>query len=432
MENVNEVDKVRKEIQKSTYKTVSFAPISTDELLEILGQTIKKDETNKLITFLCQLSAYTESAQFNISFNAPSSTGKTYLPLEVALLFPEEDLKKIGYCSPTAFFHDTWEYDKEQDFRVVDLSRKILIFLDQPHTLLLQHLRPLFSQDQKEIKIKITDRAKGTGHRTKNILIKGFPSAIFCSAGLKLDEQEATRFFLLSPEISQEKIRQAMYEKLRKETDLEAYKRSLDNNPKRQAFKLRIRSIKASYIHDVNVRSSEKIEQAFFKKDRILKPRDSRDMGRVFSLAKSLALLNLWDRERDGLTITAKDEDVEGALKLWNSISQSQELNLPPYVYNFFKEIILPACETAQKKAVTRQEIMSKHYQIRERAIPDWQLRREVLPMLEIAGLVTQEPNPDDKRMKLVCPVELKNRVDWPVYTPTKPKPSVDTQPSLL
>ena len=431
------MDMEGKEIQRNIYKTVPFPPLSTEELLEILGQTIKKDETNKIITFLSQLSAFTESAQFNISFNAPSSTGKTYLPLEVSDLFPKEDVVTIGHCSPTAFFHDKGEYDEKRDLRVIDFSRKILIFLDQPHPLLLQYLRPLLSHDKKEIEIKITDRKKATGHRTKNILLIGWPAVIFCTAGLKVEEQEATRFFLLSPEISQEKIRESIFERLRKEANLEAYKRSLDDNPKRQILKNRIMAIKIEHIDEVKINSTEKIEQAFLKKGRILKSRDSRDIGRVTSLIKSLALLNLWHRKKEagpavGLSIVANNEDIEGGLKLWNDISQSQEHNLPPYVYNFFKEIILPACKAAQKKAITRQEIIRKHYEIRERAMPDWQLRREVLPMLEIAGLITQEPNPEDKRMKLVSPVELQYTVDQPVYTPTKPAPSMDTQPSLL
>lgn len=409
------------------YKTAVFPPLSTEELLEILGLTIKKDETNKIVTFLCQLSAFTENAQFNISFNAPSSTGKTYLPLEVASLFPEEDVKAIGYCSPTAFFHDKCEYDEEQDIRIVDLSRKILIFLDQPHTLLLQHLRPLFSHDKKEIEIKITDKTKGVGNRTKNILIKGYPSVIFCSAGLRLDEQEATRFFLLSPQISQEKIGQAIHEKLRKEADSVAYKRGLDDNPKRQALKDRIRAIKAAYVDDIKIDSTEKIEKAFFKKDRILKPRDTRDIGRLISLVKSLALLNLWHREADGGSIVANDYDIEQALGLWGSISQSQEFNLPPYIYNLYKEVILPAYEETQG-GLTRRDMIRKHYEIYERAIPDWQLRREILPMLEMAGLIIQEANPDDRRVMLIYPAEFKNRVDRTVYTPN----AMDTLPSLL
>jgi len=52
-----------------------FRPLSSQELPEILGLTIKRDEHNKLTAFLCELSAYTEDSQFNISCNAPSSTG---------------------------------------------------------------------------------------------------------------------------------------------------------------------------------------------------------------------------------------------------------------------------------------------------------------------------------------------------------------------
>jgi hypothetical protein len=103
-----------------------FKPLSSGELLETLGLTIKKDDENKLITFLCQLSTYTESSQINISFNAPSSTGKSYIPTEIARLFPEQDVIEIGYCSPTAFFHDIGQYVKELNGYIADLSRKIL------------------------------------------------------------------------------------------------------------------------------------------------------------------------------------------------------------------------------------------------------------------------------------------------------------------
>lgn len=126
-----------------------FKPLSSQDVIEILGLTIKRDQENKLITFLCELSAYTEDSQFNISFNAPSSTGKSYIPTEIARLFPEVDIIEIGYCSPTAFFHDVGDYVKGKGY-IVDLSRKILIFLDQPHTQLLERLRPLLSTIRKK------------------------------------------------------------------------------------------------------------------------------------------------------------------------------------------------------------------------------------------------------------------------------------------
>ena len=187
--------------------THEFKQLNIEDLKKILGLTIKKDETNKVTTFLCQLSAFTENAQFNISYNAPSSTGKSYIPTEIAKLFPQDDLIAIGYCSPTAFFHDIGEIDKRRKGQIiVDLSRRILIFLDQPHTQLLERLRPLFSHDKKEIHIKITDKSQRQGLRTKNVILRGFPAVVFCTAGLKVDEQESTRFLLLSPETNQGKV----------------------------------------------------------------------------------------------------------------------------------------------------------------------------------------------------------------------------------
>jgi hypothetical protein len=395
--------------------TSQFKPISSNELLKILGLTIKKDDENKLITFLCELSAYTENAQLNISFNAPSSTGKSYIPTEIANLFPQEDVIELGYCSPTAFFHDKSKgYDKEKNELVVDLSRKILIFLDQPHTLLLQHLRPLLSHDKKEIRLKITDKAQKGGLRTKNVILRGFPAVIFCTAGLKIDEQETTRFLLLSPQTDREKIRAAIYEKIRKETNNDVYRQELEAQPERKLLKERIRAIKQEHVVDIRIGSREKIEEAFFGKNRTLKPRHQRDIGRILSLIKALALLNVWFRERVGAAIVANDDDIEEAFKIWDGISESQEFNLPPYVYSLFKEVIEPAW--IEKKGdgfdeipggLTRREITQRHIDVYGRVLPEWMLRVQILPMLENAGLIAQEPDPNDKRKVLVYPTTL-------------------------
>ena len=392
-----------------------FKPMAIEELLEVLGLTIKEDNQNKLIVFLCELSAYTAGSQFNISFNAPSATGKSFIPTEIAGLFPQEDIKEIGYCSPTAFFHDAWRPDEKTKTYIVDLSRKILIFLDQPHTLLLQHLRPLLSHDKPEISLKITDRSQKSGLRTKNVLIKGYPSVIFCTAGLKVDEQESTRFLLLSPETSQEKIREAVLGKINRESDAKEYKRWLDSQPQRQLLKKRIRAIKQARIEDVKIPQGQIIQKVFSQKGK-LKPRMTRDVGRILSIIKALALLNCWYREQEGSFLVASEDDIETGMNLWNGIAESQELGLPPYLYRLYQEIILPAyydknggrseiIEGATgKQGLARLEICQKHLQVYGRLLPDWQLRREILPMLESAGLVVLESDPTDKRKTLVYP----------------------------
>ena len=91
------------------------APLSLERLSEILGTTVRKDDVNKLMVFLCTLAAYTEDSQFNVSFRAPSSTGKSYIPLEIAQYFPPEDVVMVAYSSPTAFFHDSGEWDEDEN-----------------------------------------------------------------------------------------------------------------------------------------------------------------------------------------------------------------------------------------------------------------------------------------------------------------------------
>ncbi len=395
-----------------------FQPITPIDLSEALELTIKNDNENKVVAFLCQLSAYTEDAQFNVSFNSPSSTGKSYIALEVSKLFPNEDVIKLGNCSKTAFFHEQGSYNKETNEITVDLSRKILIFTDMPHTGLLEGLRSFLSHDEKIMYSKITDKNQKGGNRTKTVALKGYPSVIFCTAGLRMDPQEQTRFILLSPEVNQEKIHAGISNTIRKEADNEKYKAWLENDPKRKLLKLRIQAIRQEHIDDIKIANQEKILERFLKKDKKLQPRHQRDIKRLISLVKSFALLNLWWRERNGSTITANDEDVEEAFKLWEKISISQELNLPPFIYDIYTQIILPAYkeknefqsqvfDETPKNGITRQDILEKHYKVYGRMLDAQQLRQQIIPVLETSGLIYQEQDTSDKRKILIFPSTL-------------------------
>lgn len=402
------------EVAEELIDTSQFKPISTTELIKILGLTIKRDEINKLLTFLAELSAYTEDSQLNISFNAPSSSGKSFIPTEIANLFPQKDLIEVAYCSPTAFFHDYGEFNKDKGGYTVDLSRKILIFLDQPHTMLLQHLRPMLSHDKKEIRLKITDKSQKAGLKTKNIYLIGFPTVIFCTAGLNLDEQEATRFLLLSPEVNQEKIREAIFEKVKKEANSALYKYELESNTERQLLKDRILAIKQELIREIKIGNPDLIREMFLKRIKNLKPRHQRDIGRIISLVKVFALLNLWFRQRKGMIITANEDDTQEAFKVWDAISESQELGLPPFVYNLYKDVIVAVykdkngeSEGITKVGLSRQDIMQKHYEVYGRFLPTWQLKDQIIPLLEASGLITQEQDPTDKRKTLIYPTIL-------------------------
>ncbi|MHC4762108.1 MAG: hypothetical protein ACYS71_01825, partial [Planctomycetota bacterium] len=173
---------------------------------------------------------------------------------------------------------------------------------------------------------------------------------------------------------------------------------------------------KQECINEIKIGRPELIKESFFREKRALKPRHTRDIGRLISLVKSFALLNLWFRDKDGSTIVANESDIEEAFKIWDVISESQELNLPPYIYQLYQEVILPAWfekndsrpegfeDVTGKLGLTRQDIIQEHYKVYGRFIADWQLRQQIIPMLETAGLITQERDPNDKRKILIYP----------------------------
>ncbi len=404
-----------------------YSPLKIKDLVKILGLTVKKDNVNKVITFLACLSAYTENSQLNISFNAPSSSGKSYIPSELVSLFPKKDVRELGYVSAKAFFHDEGKPDPKTNVAVVDLERKILVFLDQPHQNLLEYLRPILSHDRKEVNIKITDKNRKGGLKTKNIIIRGYPAVIFCTAKLMVDEQEATRFILLSPETSQDKLRKSIEEVLLKETDEKLYRQKLHSNPARRLLMQRIRAIKEERIKNVKIHAPEKIGEWFYGKYKRFQPRHARDMKRLIYIVKCYALLNLWHRRREGSIIHTSDVDIKAGIILWKKIAISQEYNLPPYVYNILKDVIEPIykkkLENPQRlrlegqesepvnPTLTRKEILEEYYQLYGRPLDEWKLRKEILPMLERSGLIRQENDALDKRQMVVIPIELEREL---------------------
>ena len=107
---------------------------------------------------------------------------------------------------------------------------------------------------------------------------------------------------------------------------------------------------------------------------------------------------------------------------LWEKIAVSQELNLPPYIYNLYQEVILKAwndknsnrsegfAEITGALGLSRQELLQKHFEVYGRMLDTNQLRQQILPMLETAGLIVQEADPNDKRKMLIYPTALSTK----------------------
>lgn len=364
----------------------SQRPITIDEILDILSSTIKQDNPTKAILFLTMLATYTEEAQQNIALQAESASGKSYIPLELASYFPDEDKIIIASASPTAFFHETgtlvdengqpinfldrpprnaspeekseWNKRLKNSRILVNLERKILIFLDQPHYMLMEKLRSLLSHDQKELQYKITDKTQRFGLRTKNVIIRGYPTIIFCSTKLKLDEQEKTRVFLLSPEVAEEKLLESIYLLGEKFGNRDRFRELLKSDARRLWLRNRVHSIRTAGIRDVVIDDWKNVCKKFIKSHPNLAPRHQRDFPRLIALIKSHALLNWVHRESlPDKRIKANSEDIEAGFKLYNQIAKQNELGLSPQLYEIYQKVIEPLLDP--EEGIDRRSILN-------------------------------------------------------------------------
>jgi hypothetical protein len=380
--------------------------ISLEDIASILSSSIKKDDAPKLITFLAMLLAQTNEDQLNLGYQSESSAGKSYVPIEVATYFPKEEVEILASASPTAFYHDgQWDNERKVLFR--NLEHRILVFLDQPHFQLLEKLRPMLSKDMKELHYKITDKNQKQGLRTKDVIIRGYPSTFFCTTKTDPDEQEKTRMILLSPSIDQEKLEESLKLVALRKGNSDEYHRQIQQDPQRQWLMNRIKGVRQSGVREVVVPDNgEGVYERFRKEHPYLLPRHQRDLPRIFAFIKAHALLNCFNREKSiddsGRTnaIMATQVDINAGFELYKDIELANDLGLSPYLLGIYQDVFAPLLLLNNGEStndVSREDILDKHYQVRHKTLSPETLKREIIPQLETVGLISQQPDPEDK-----------------------------------
>lgn len=216
------------------------------------NKRIKKDDATKLSVLITSSSAYL-SEPMNLFIKGKSGTGKTYNVVETLKYFPQGDVWFLGGLSPKALIHGHGilvnkngepldfadkptkpkrrDYESKDKFKealekyyqqlkaysdkirdsytVIDLSHKILVFLEAPESETFRMLYPILSHDNKQIEYRFTDKTEKGQFKQTKVVIKGFPATLFLSTGHKYVEELSTRGFTVTPETSKEKIEQA-------------------------------------------------------------------------------------------------------------------------------------------------------------------------------------------------------------------------------
>ncbi len=441
-------------------------PISQIE--KYLDSIIKDDPLIVRQLLRAMLSAYTNEP-INIGVLAPTSEGKTYATVEVSNVFPESDIISIGRMSPTALIHthgilvdseglpiqekidqiskeiielernggDKKDlYDLKQTIKeiydtsknLVDLTHKIILFLDNPVPATYEMLKPIMSHDKKEI-IYRTTKSDGT-LSVKETIIRGWPVIIACSAKNEAQNEVwpeiATRFFMVTPNGDIKKYKHANKLSSQK-MGLPSWASDMyDNHEDRRFAKFYINRIRDSLIKlckDGNAVYNpfhEILANEFPHNEGVT----MRHYKRLLSFINIETLTNSYTnmkiefvtihKEKKYSVITSL-QDITNAIKLLGKIS-----TIPPNKILFYEDIFVTALIDKQEiqttlatseqqilslyendTTITSKELAKKYTEITKKIITPKQITENFLKPLEDEGLIESMENPENKKQNL-------------------------------
>jgi len=394
---------------------------------EVLEKTVKYDKMHRRLVLLGQISAYGPNP-LNIALKGESSTGKSWVMLETSKFLPSEDVIIYSDASPTSFF---WKHSqikckehgekcpegcRAEKYKELHLGNKILIMLDQPSDLLLQHLKPLLSHDQKNIIRLTTDPNKKGSTKALEVKIVGWPALQYASCQQATDPEIASRLFLISPSDSIEKVGEVIHFTIGKEKNAYAWRQKYDSDLKVQTAKQIIKELKefrAKYetveIEKPYLDVFEEIFNEKFPKS----PRTMRTLPQFLSLIDAVTLLHHKHREQriedKTLILTSTKEDGEAAFKIIEYFYESLKYGLPTTTLDFYNTVMIPLIK--ENGPANRKDIVQKYCKVKDRPLGErWIVQYYLKPLAE-KGLLFESTDPVDKRRTLYTLGELETNV---------------------
>ena len=303
-----------------------------------------------------------------------------------------------------------WNEKLRRSYYLVDLSHKILVFLEAPNPGTYMKLRPILSHDAPEISFKFTDRPGGGSLRTVHVVLRGWPATIFCTTDMKYVEELATRSFTLTPEMSVEKYREVIELQGRMAAYPMLYERGTPEfTPLRE--RLEALSMEVRLKNDVILPFGKPLSRAFHSD----LPRDMRDHSHLQSLIEISALLNLHNRPvvkaGDRTWIVAVGDDLRSALRIYGAIERTTRAGVSGNVIKFFDKVVLPLWRKVQMP-LTYKEIMQEHNRQNPQNPKSTRRVAEYIDLLREIGWIDTERDEVDKRRNLVSVIKGGNTAE--------------------
>jgi hypothetical protein len=467
--------------------------------LDVILKEAKKE--NKLANqlFITMLSAYSNNP-INLLINAPSGVGKNYVINKVAELFPENDILSLARMTDKALFHRpgtlviknelTGEYEsmeqrikdideqieykeneisqtnnqdtkqalrstiielkqKKKDLakdarKLIDLSKKTIVFLDTPSEQLLSGLLPLLSHDKYEVEYEFVDTHNGI--KTKNNILRGWPAVIIAQA---LDysnspryPEYSRRFITTNPTISTEKFKEAVNLISNKFSvpDL-IYQHTVVSNQDKNIAREIIKGLKEQ-IQDIcrDVKPGKNNVIIPFNESilELLPKAKSEDMTRANRLYTYLSFLPIvYFHERPRITIVKKGDTniqtipIATFEDLKNTVSLMEYSDgVRTYILEWYYDIFLKTLEDKGDKidskvnskgeelkedrvAVTSQNLIKKHKEKHNETLTTHKLLQSYIYPLLNNGYIDSIESDIDRRAKVYYPlIETKKYIN--------------------
>jgi len=425
-----------------------------DYVLKDLDKRVKKDRVTKLSVFFTALSAYTREP-INLFLKGESGVGKSYNVVETLRYFPREDIWFLGGLTPKALIHEhgvllnkygepldftekpikpkkkhykteeeykealkeyyeelkSWNEEIRDSYTLIDLSHKILVFLESPEYKTFRMLFPILSHDTERIEYKFPEPKT---LRTVKVVIQGWPATIFLSTNLKYMEELATRSFTATPESSKEKIEQANLLTNLKVSVPWDYREETEET---KTIRMLIQSIKNQLIEaetEVVIPFLNLYE--LFPKEIV---RDMRDFQHFCQFLKALTVLHYYQRPilkvREKKFLVSTVEDVRKALEIYMEVFETTRTGTEQRILKFYHEIV------KTKPVWYLSELTYEYNKMHDKKLSSGRIG-EFLQALADIGYVDIDKDSEDKRLNVYRPLvqeDEKSRISSILETET-------------
>jgi hypothetical protein len=424
-------------------------------ILNDLEKTVKYDIPIKIAVLMAGISTYNDP--INLSLKGDSGVGKTYVSSQTVDYFPKEDVVKLGGMTPKAIIREHGvlmdaegkpiideypekpnrqdykdgnnRYDKEAfedakadyekkkkaylekmkgSYNLIDLTNKILLFLETPSPDTIDMLKPILSHDALEIPYKFVDKTKNGPMKVVNVRVRGWPASIFLSVDKSHMTEFATRTFTATPSSDKSKIEAANQVTMEKESAPWEYEGDTKEKIMTQNLIRKIKGIIAT--QKIKVVNPFKILQEIFPKSIA---RDMRDFQHFTQLVKCFTVLRFF--QRPIITVANKKyavisiTDVLEAKAVFDEIAESTRTGTDQKMIDFYHNFV---SKHNENNGVTLEDLTIEYNEKnKETPLSDWALRFYLKRLNKIGYVDIREGIDPDKRKKRYFPLKLDETV---------------------